>query len=72
MTDEEFLKSIPQAMHFAVYVCWVKEVGTQQLLADDGLIHELVHLLLEREKPADATRRLGEIRRIFNRDCELV
>jgi hypothetical protein len=26
-------------------VSWLKEIDTDTLLADDGLIHELVHLL---------------------------
>jgi len=45
--NEEFLTNIVDILHFAVYVCWLKEIPSDECLADDGIIHELVHLLQE-------------------------
>ena len=45
MSDAEFLRHLPQALHLACYICWVKEIPAQVCLADDGIIHELVHAL---------------------------
>jgi hypothetical protein len=28
-------------------MCWLKEIPSDECLADDGIIHELVHLLQE-------------------------
>lgn len=44
-SDKEFVDSLPDVLHFACYVSWVKEVDVDLLLSDSGLIHELVHLL---------------------------
>lgn len=49
LDDKEFLDKIPDALHFACYVCWLKEIESENCLADNGIIHELVHLL----KPND-------------------
>jgi len=46
-TNEEFLENIVDILHFAVYMCWLKEISSDECLADDGIIHELVHLLQE-------------------------
>lgn len=43
-TDNEFIENIIDVLHFAVYVCWIKEISSEDCLADDGIIHELVHL----------------------------
>jgi len=44
-SDQEFVDNAVDILHFACYVSWLKEIDTDTLLADDGLIHELVHLL---------------------------
>ena len=44
-TDEKFLANIKEILHFVVFVSYVKEIDSRALLSDDGLIHELVHLL---------------------------
>lgn len=63
-TDEEFLENISSVLHYAVYVCWVKEIPTDECLADDGIIHELVHLLSENTaKYTD----LKKVRKKFNK-----
>lgn len=50
MEDDEFLENIVSALHFAVYVCWIKDIPTDDCLSDEGIIHELVHLLKENTK----------------------
>lgn len=62
MTDEEFMKNIPVALHFACVVCFLKEVPTYVALSDKGIIHELVHLL---HIPDGNTTTLREIRDLF-------
>lgn len=44
-TDEMFLVNIKEILHFVVFVSYLKEIDSKALLSDDGLIHELVHLL---------------------------
>ena len=44
-SDQEFVDNAIDILHFTCYVSWLKEIDTDTLLADDGLIHELVHLL---------------------------
>lgn len=70
MSDEEFLADLVNILHFTCIVCWMKELKAQWLLSDVGLIHELVHLLLEQKEQHEITTTpLHEIRDIFNRDC---
>lgn len=76
MSDEEFLARIVDVLHFACYVAYVKELQTQWVLSDTGVIHELIHLLCEERNKgmgiADyqvTTTPLEKIRDIFNRDC---
>lgn len=76
MSDDEFLGNLLDILHFAVFVCYVKEMSGQWILADTGIIHELVHLLMEernqreRRKEIEVTTTpLDKIRDIFNRDC---
>lgn len=44
-SDQEFIENIADILHFACYVSWVKEIDAEELMGDQGLIHELVHLL---------------------------
>jgi hypothetical protein len=45
LSDEDFIKQLPDIIHFTCFVSWVKELEPVQILADNGLIHELTHLL---------------------------
>ena len=45
MSNSEFLKSLPEILHFACIVGWMKELGPDSTLSDEGIIHQLVHLL---------------------------
>lgn len=62
-TDEYFLKELPNILHFACFVSYLKELGTECTLSDVGIIHQLVHLISD---PQDALPNLSEIREQFN------
>ncbi|AZC88402.1 hypothetical protein C4K29_2099 [Pseudomonas chlororaphis subsp. piscium] len=70
MTDKRFLKELPAALHFAVFVCWFKELPASQVLSDEGIVHQLAHLIHLRDEPLVMTR-LGEIRELFNKQLQL-
>lgn len=66
MSDEEFLGNIVNVLHFACVTCWLKEMNSQHVLSDEGIIHELVHLLPD---STGTSTGLEKIRDLFNRDC---
>ena len=39
MTDEKFLESLPEAAHLACIVSWVKELGIDETVGDEGVVH---------------------------------
>ena len=45
-------------LHFAVYICYIKNLKTEDVLSDTGIIHELVHLTKEN------TRKFVDIKNI--------
>lgn len=47
MTNKEFFSNIPSILHFICIVSYLKELPTSILLNDEGLIHQLVHMLDE-------------------------
>lgn len=61
MNDSDFLKNLPDAIHLACVICFLKEIPTYVCLTDKGIIHELVHLLKEN----GTTTTLEEIRDLF-------
>ncbi|AJO79388.1 hypothetical protein [Pseudomonas sp. MRSN 12121] len=70
MTDKRFLRELPAALHFAVFVCWFKELPTSVVLSDEGIVHQLAHLIHLKGEPL-VTARLGEIREMFNKQLRL-
>lgn len=62
MSDQEFLKNIPAAAHLACVICYLKEIPTYIALCDEGVIHELMHLLDIENYDKDHLR---EIRKSF-------
>lgn len=68
MTDEQFLGALPKAMHLACVLCWLKELPASAVLADDGIIHQLAHLL---HIPDEPLIDLTEIRKQFNEQLAL-
>ena len=67
LTDDEFILNIKEVLHFACFICFIKEIPTEQCLADGGLIHELIHLNSEIE----TVNPLGAIRHMFNKQLLL-
>lgn len=67
MSDDEFLEKIPDALHLACIICFLKEIPTYICLTDKGIIHELVHLLKEN----GTTTSLEEIRDSFKQTLSL-
>ncbi|WP_411835642.1 hypothetical protein ACLBNB_19905 [Pseudomonas chlororaphis subsp. aurantiaca] len=70
MTDQRFLEELPAALHFAVFVCWFKELPSSVVLSDEGIVHQLAHLIHLKGEPLVMTR-LGEIRELFNKQLQL-
>lgn len=70
MSDDEFLVNIIKILHFSCMVGYLKELPASVVLIDNGIIHELVHLLDNSTKD-DAKLRLSEIRKTFNIVMEL-
>ena len=69
MTDEEFMKNLPSALHLASFICWFKEIPSYDCLSDKGIIHELIHLL---HIPNEPLIILKEIRELFKEQLKLV
>lgn len=67
MSDKDFLNEIPDALHLACLICFLKEIPTYVCLTDKGIIHELIHLL----KKDQTTTELKEIRELFKITLEL-
>ncbi len=65
MTDKQFKKNLPAALHLAVFLCWFKELPSGMVLCDDGIIHQLVHLLHLKNEPI-ITDQFDDIRNLFN------
>lgn len=68
MTDEEFIKNLPSALHLACIICFLKEIPTYLCLSDNGVVHELVHLL---EHGETELIKLSQIRKKFNKQLKL-
>lgn len=67
MTDTQFLNNLPDVIHLACIICFLKEIPTYVCLTDKGIIHELVHLLSDNV----TTTPLSEIRELFNTQLRL-
>lgn len=68
MSDEEFMKNLPSALHLACIICFLKETPTYICLADDGIVHELTHLLQHGDGD---TIELKKIRKLFKKQLKL-
>jgi len=68
MDDQEFVSKLPIASHLACMICFLKEIPTENCLSDEGIIHELIHLMsIPKEELLDIT----EIRELFKNQLEL-
>lgn len=68
MSDEDFMLHLKDILHFACVVCWFKE-RAQAALADEGVIHQLVHLIGKVNCDMPEERLLAITRDTFNREC---
>lgn len=50
MSDAEFMSSLPDVLHFACIAAFIKEMG-REVLSDEGVIHQLVHLMSITDEP---------------------
>jgi len=67
MSDADFMDNLPDAIHLACIICFLKELPTYVCLTDKGVIHELVHLL----KEDLTTASLEDIRALFKSTLNL-
>lgn len=67
LTDEEFMKRLPEAAHLACVISFLKEFG-QWAICDVGIVHELIHLM---HIPEGNTATLQDIREIFKDQLKL-
>lgn len=63
LTDEAFFSNIPKLLHFISFVAFLKEIDTNTLLSDEGLLHELIHML----NGLEVTTSKEEVRSMFER-----
>ena len=72
MTNEEFLSDIPRLLHFICIVCYLKEVSSEVLLGDEGLIHLLIHRLDGTSSdPITNNISIKQLRKQFKQICSL-
>lgn len=69
LSDKKFQHFIKQILHFSIYICYLKEIPSYYCLSDEGLIHQLCHLMLYKDEYTknDFVR----IRKEFNQICNL-
>lgn len=67
--DNEFLDNLPQALHIACMICYLKEINTENCLSDEGIIHQLIHLL---DIPDESIIDIKKIRQLFKEQLKLV
>jgi hypothetical protein len=60
MDDDDFMASLPEAVHVAVVLAWFKGLPTNDVLGDCGVIHELTHLLHIPDEPVIDIRAIRE------------
>lgn len=68
MGNKEFLENLKEAAHLACIIGFFKELPNEHTLSDQGIVHQLIHLLTDPDEP---TNNLGEIRRQFNEILKL-
>lgn len=44
-TDEEFIENTKEILHFSCFLSYVMNLDNEDTISDDGIIHELIHLL---------------------------
>lgn len=62
-TDVEFISNIIEILHLACIISYFKELPAECTISDEGIIHQLVHLM---HIPSEPLIDLTEIRNQFN------
>lgn len=68
MSDKEFIKNLVPAIHLACAICFFKELGLEPSIGDDGVVHNLAHLM---HIPGEPMIVLADIRRQFKETLRL-
>ena len=74
MSSTKFFSDIPKVLHFICVVSYIKEIPAYNLLSDEGLMHQLIHLLDDSTKDepnVNNTMVKQQIRRDFKLLCKL-
>lgn len=66
---DEFMDRLPEAIHLACIISWFKELPTQQVLSDYGIIHQLAHLMHIPDEPQISKEEIFEQ---FKKDLKLI
>jgi hypothetical protein len=61
MDDQTFMENIPTALHIACIISFFKELSNDCTLGDEGIVHQLVHILTGDLGPT----RLSDVREQF-------
>jgi hypothetical protein len=75
LSDAKFKKNLLKIAHFACIVSYYKDLKPLYTIADDGIIHDIIHYLnfSESKDPEDievCKEALKNIRKIFNEKLE--
>lgn len=68
-SEDEFMDRLPEILHTACFICYVKEEPLNRTLSDMGIIHELAHLI---HIPDESMVDLPRVMETFKIVCELV
>lgn len=68
MTNIQFMANLPEIAHLACIICYLKEIPTEHVVGDKGIVHELIHLM---HIPDGNTRSLRDIRKQFKSQLKL-
>lgn len=68
LSDTAFLSRLPEAIHLACFISYIKELEPEITISDVGIIHELAHLM---HIPDDTIQGLKEIRKQFKNVLKL-
>lgn len=49
-TDDEFLNNLGKILHYSAFMSFVLKLDNKETLSDEGIIHQLIHLLNENTK----------------------
>jgi hypothetical protein len=45
LSDADFMKQLPEIIHFACIVSWFKNLPNDATIGDCGIVHELIHVM---------------------------